>query len=135
MICLDTNAVIEAINLRIPGVRARLEMAWAGGEVIGLPAVVIYELWYGVKKSARLEANARRLGVFLTLDFEVWAFGAEDAEEAADIRAGLERVGRPIGAYDVMIAAQARRRGAKLITANVGEFGRVEGLVVENWMG
>jgi len=135
VICLDTNAVIEAINLRRPAVRARLEAAWAGGETIGLPAVVVYELWYGVRKSGRVEANARRLRTFLTLDFEVWAFGAEDAEEAADIRAGLERVGAPIGAYDVMIAAQARRRGARLVTGNVGEFGRVEGLVVEDWVG
>jgi len=134
VICLDTNAVIEAINQRRPEVRARLELAWAGGETIGLPAVVLYELWYGVKKSARAAANARRLRVFLTLDFEVWPFGAEDAEEAADIRAALERVGAPIGAYDVLIAAQARRRRATLVTANAKEFGRVAGLVMENWM-
>ncbi len=88
-----------------------------------------------MKKSGRAEANTPRLRAFLTLDFEVWAFGAEDSEEAASIRAGLERVGAPMGAYDVLIAAQARRRGARLVTANVGEFRRVEGLVVEDWVG
>ncbi len=77
-----------------------------------------------MKKSGRAEANTPRLRAFLTLDFEVWAFWAEDSEEAASIRA-----------YDVLIAAQARRRGARLVTANVGEFRRVEGLVVEDWVG
>ena len=58
----------------------------------------------------------------------------EDAMEAGHIRVGLERRGTPIGPYDVLIAAQARRRGALLVTANLGEFSRVEGLRVENWM-
>ncbi len=133
MICLDTNAVIEAINQRMPQLRTRLEAALADGVTIGISAIVLYELWYGVRKSARPEANARQLGIFLTLGFEQWAFEPEDAEEAGDIRANLERAGTPIGAYDVLIAAQARRRKATLVTANTGEFERVPGLTTENW--
>jgi tRNA(fMet)-specific endonuclease VapC len=60
-------------------------------------------------------------------------FEIEDAEEAGDIRAALERAGTPIGPYDILIAAQARRRGAILVTANEHEFARVPGLMVEDW--
>src|SRR5580704_15649741 len=60
-------------------------------------------------------------------------FELEDAEEAGDIRAALERLGTPIGPYDVLIAAQARRRGAILVTANKNEFSRVSGLQTQDW--
>jgi predicted nucleic acid-binding protein len=60
-------------------------------------------------------------------------FDADDAEEAGDIRSALERSGKPIGPYDLLIATQARRRGAILVTANEREFTRVPGLSVENW--
>jgi tRNA(fMet)-specific endonuclease VapC len=66
----------------------------------------------------------------LALDVTPWPFEPEDAEEAGDIRAELEREGRPIGPYDILIAAQARRRGALLVTANTGEFTRVPGLKI-----
>ena len=57
----------------------------------------------------------------------------EDAEEAADIRVAVEQSGTPIGPYDVLIAAQARRRAALLVTANTREFIRVPGLQTVNW--
>ena len=60
-------------------------------------------------------------------------FEEADAREAADIRAHLRRLARPIGHYDVLIAAQARRAGAALVTANSGEFERVPGLIVTDW--
>jgi tRNA(fMet)-specific endonuclease VapC len=134
MICLDTNAVIAAINGRQIQVRARLQAGLADGMAIGIPAIVLYELWYGVWKSARPKANARQLEIFLTLDLERWAFEPADAAEAGDIRAKLERAGTPIGAYDLLIAAQARRRKATLVTANLGEFSRVPGLTIESWI-
>ena len=133
MICLDTNAVIAAINRRVPAVRMRLEQAFAEGLVVGLPVIVLYELWYGIRKSARARENAATLAAFLALDVTTWLFETEDAVEAADIRAAMERVGTPIGAYDVLIAAQARRRGALLVTANTREFARVPGLKTQDW--
>jgi tRNA(fMet)-specific endonuclease VapC len=133
MICLDTNIVIAAINQRRPAVRRRLEVALIDGIEIGIPAIVLYELWYGIKKSARPDAHAALLAAFLTLDLTPWPFGPGDAEEAGDIRAILERAGTPIGPHDLLIAGQARRRSAVLVTANTGEFARVPGLMTEDW--
>ncbi len=132
-VCLDTNAVIAAISGRRPEARRRLEAAVAAGVVVGIPAVVLFELWHGIAKSARPPANAAILRTFLTLDVTPWTFEPEDAEEAGAIRAELEAAGTPIGPYDVLIAAQARRRAALLVTADTGEFARVPGLRTEDW--
>ncbi len=133
MICLDTNAVIAAINLRSPGVRPRLERALAVGMPVGIPTIVLYELRTGIRKSTRLEANTANLAAFLALDVTPWSFDPGDAEEAGDIRAALERTGTPLGPHDVLIAAQARRRSAILITRNQREFARIPGLRTEDW--
>ena len=133
MICLDTNIIVAAINRRLPWVRERLLDTLARGTVVGIPTIVLFELWYGIKKSSRAQANMADLSRFLMLDVAQWPFEPEDAEEAGDIRATLERAGTPIGAYDVLIAAQARRRGATLVTANEREFARVPGLKTEDW--
>jgi len=133
MICLDTNVIIAAINQRAAAVRQRLMKTLHEGTVVGVPAVVLYELWYGIKKSARVQENTDALDEFLALDVTPWPFEPEDAEEAGDVRAALERLGTPIGPYDVLIAAQARRRGAILVTANKNEFARVPGLQTQDW--
>jgi tRNA(fMet)-specific endonuclease VapC len=72
-------------------------------------------------------------GHILGLEVTLWPFEPGDAEEAGDIRAALERSGTPTGPYDILIAAQARRRSAVLITANEREFARVPGLKTEDW--
>jgi tRNA(fMet)-specific endonuclease VapC len=133
MICLDTNVVIAVINQRAAGVRQRLMKTLHEGTIVGIPTVVLYELWYGIKKSARAQANTDALDNFLALDVTPWPFEQEDTEEAGDVRAALERAGTPIGPYDVLIAAQARRRGAMLVTANKNEFARVPGLQTQDW--
>jgi tRNA(fMet)-specific endonuclease VapC len=89
-----------------------------GGAHIGIPTIVLFEMRYGIAKSAR--ENAAILAVFLAVVVTPWPFEPEDAEEAGDIRAELERAGTPIGPYDVLIAAQARRRSVLLVTANLG---------------
>ena len=133
MICLDTNIIIAVINQRAAAVRQRLMKTLHEGTIVGIPTVVLYELWYGIKKSARTQPNSYALDNFLALDVTPWPFEPEDAEEAGDIRAALERLGTPIGPYDVLIAAQARRRGAILVTANKNEFARVPGLQTQDW--
>jgi tRNA(fMet)-specific endonuclease VapC len=133
MICLDTHAVIAAINLRWPRVRRRLERTLVDGAVVGVSTVTLFEVQYGTRKGARSQASAAALAAFLTLDVTPWPFEAGDAEEAGDIRAALARAGTPIGPYDLLIAAQARRRGALLVTANAREFARVPGLRSEDW--
>jgi tRNA(fMet)-specific endonuclease VapC len=133
MICLDTNAAIAAINLRESRVRARLERALDDGITVGISTIVLYELWHGISKSTRRANNIKQLAAFLALGLQQWPFDAADAEDAGDIRASLERTGKAIGPYDVLIAAQARRRGAVLVTADSQEFARVPGLKTENW--
>jgi tRNA(fMet)-specific endonuclease VapC len=133
MICLDTNIIIAVISQRAAPVRQRLMKTLHEGTIVGIPTVVMYELWYGIKKSARAQANTDALDNFLALDVTPWPFEPEDAEEASDVRVALERLGTPIGPYDVLIAAQARRRGAILVTANKNEFARVPGLQTQDW--
>jgi tRNA(fMet)-specific endonuclease VapC len=133
MICLDTNVVVAAINRRIPQVRERLKQTLVNGTVVCIPAIVLYEMWYGIRKSARPQGNAANLSTFLALGVTLWSFEPEDAEEAGDVRAALERADTPIGPYDILIAAQARRRNATLVTANHREFARVPGLKSEDW--
>lgn len=135
MICLDTNAVITIFNARASTAESRLRAALKSGEAVAVSSLVLFELWHGAAKSARADRNRDRIKDFLTAPIGVLAFEAEDAREAGDIRADLERAGSPIGPYDILIAAQARRRGATLVTANTREFARVPGLRTEDWAG
>jgi tRNA(fMet)-specific endonuclease VapC len=130
---LDTNACIALINGKPLPVRRRFEVASEGSARIATSSLVMFELWYGVGRSARPEANADRLAVFLAGPVEVVDFDDEDARAAGQVRATLEAAGTPIGAYDVLIAGQALRRGSTLVTANAGEFSRVHGLAWEDW--
>ena len=130
---LDTNACIALINGRPAEVRQRFEAVAGTGAAITTSSIVTYELWYGVAKSARADANAERLSAFLGGPIDVLDFTADDAQEAGNVRAALEVIGRPIGAYDLLIAGQARRRNARLVTANGAEFGHVDDLKWEDW--
>jgi tRNA(fMet)-specific endonuclease VapC len=90
----------------------------------------VFELYYGAFRSARPTenlANLERLGS------EILAFDRNDARQAGEIRAILERHGTPIGGYDVLIAGQARARGLILVTSNSREFRRVPSLHLEDW--
>jgi tRNA(fMet)-specific endonuclease VapC len=133
MICLDTNAVIAVLNNKSPAVRMRMGAAIAAGRPLAMSSIVLFELRYGAAKSARPDRNAQRVVDFLAGPIEVLPFESEDADEAGDIRAALERAGTPIGPYDVLLAAQARRRDALLVTANRREFARVPRLKIEDW--
>lgn len=133
MICLDTNAVIASINNPRTRVRARFDEAIHNGVPVTVSSIVLFELWYGIAKSRRQQRNAETIADFLAGPVQVLNFDADDAREGGEIRAALERLGTPIGAYDVLIAAQARRRNALLVTANAREFARVPGLKTEDW--
>jgi tRNA(fMet)-specific endonuclease VapC len=135
MISLDTNAVIMTINNPRSRVRARLDEALHGGIQVTVSSIVLFELWYGIAKSRRQQHNTEAIANFLAGPIQLINFEPDDAQEAGDIRAALERAGTPIGPYDILIAAQARRRGALLVTANKREFARVPGLRTEDWAG
>jgi tRNA(fMet)-specific endonuclease VapC len=130
---LDTNVCIALINRSSEGARKRFARAVEAEEQLWVPSVSLYELWLGVAKSVQTEANTRRLEMFLSGAVGVLDFGEGDARRAGEIRHTLESVGRPIGAYDLLIAGQALSRGLTLVTANVREFGRVKGLRWEDW--
>lgn len=130
---LDTNACIALINGTPNGVRSRLERAVTRGDEMLLSSIVMFELWCGVSKSKHKDANTRRLEAFIAGPLVPVSLDDEDALEAGAIRAELESKGKPIGAYDVLIAGQARRRGASVVTANASEFSRVPDLKWENW--
>ena len=133
MYLLDTNACIALINNKSPSVRARLQKALAQDTKVLVSSVVAFELWYGIAKSARPEANARLVETFFAGPMSLLAFESEDARVAGRVRAVLEAVGKPIGAYDLLIAGQALRHQLTLITANAREFSRVKGLEWEDW--
>lgn len=127
---LDTNIVIAAMK-GSPPVRVKLE---------GIPLSnlarsreVLGELELGVEKGQHREENRARL-TRIVEGVQRFPLDAEASHHYGIIRAELERAGTPIGANHYWIAAQALALGAVLVTNNVGEFSRVSGLVVENWL-
>ncbi|POR56095.1 tRNA(fMet)-specific endonuclease VapC [Paraburkholderia eburnea] len=124
---LDTNAVI-AILKGDSAVLGRLH-EYSPSD-FGLPSIVAHELYFGAYKSHRSVENVARVGA---LQFEIVSFDTEDAQHAGEIRAYLAAAGTPIGPYDALIAGQARARQLVLVTHNVREFARVEGLHIEDW--
>jgi tRNA(fMet)-specific endonuclease VapC len=130
---LDTNACIALINGEPASVRKRLHKVTATGTRVLVSSVAVFELWYGVAKSARPEFNRKRLQTFLSGPVTILAFDHVDAEIAGTIRATLESRGKPIGAYDLLMAGQALRHDLTLVTANASEFSRVKGLGWQDW--
>jgi tRNA(fMet)-specific endonuclease VapC len=130
---LDTNACIALMNGAPTAVRSRFEKAIRGEFQVYVSSVVTFELWYGIAKSARVEMNTERLKLLLSSTVVVLPFENEDSRVAGMIRGALEAAGRPIGAYDYLIAGQALARQLTLVTANVSEFSRVKGLLWQDW--
>ncbi len=126
----DANAVIAL--LRDPsGPLAQRARQYRPAD-IGLPAIAVYELYFGAFKSQR---RAHNMTLVDSLQFEVVPFDKEDARQAGEVRAALEVLGTPIGPHDVLIAGQARARSLVLVSRNLREFQRVDGMTVENWEG
>lgn len=126
---LDTNIVIYTIKNRPTEVREAFRQH--NGQIC-ISTVTYMELVYGAERSANPDQNLRVLEGFAaridTLSYDIGA-----ATHTGQIRAELAAAGTPIGPYDQMIAGHARSRGLIVVTNNVQEFARVEGLRVENW--
>jgi tRNA(fMet)-specific endonuclease VapC len=133
MILLDTNVVIAVLKRNSIAVRKRLSAAVVGGTQVCISSIVVFELAFGAGRSAREKYNKDRLADFLSGDIETLQFDEEDALFAGSMRAKLVNIGNPIGPYDILIAGQALRHDATLVTANTREFARVPGLKVEDW--
>ena len=130
---LDTNACIALINGEPAAVWTRMRKATTAGGQILVSSIAVFELWYGVDKSTKQEFNRKRLETFLAGPILVLPFEDADARVAGSVRASLEAIGKPIGAYDLLIAGQALRLQLTLVTANVSEFSRVKGLAWQDW--
>jgi len=100
---------------------------------IGIPAVVLYELEYGIAKSSSPKKRTKQLEELCAL-VEILTFGNKEAKTSATIRAVLEKKGTPIGPYDVMIAGTALSRQGVLVTNNTKEFRRVPKLQITDWL-
>ncbi len=130
--CLDTNICVRLIRNRplVGGVLEERMNAHAGG--LATSTVVLMELLHG----AAMSANPQReqgFVVSLAARMSVLDFDAAAAEHAADIKADLQRKGSLIGGNDILIAGHARSRGLIVVTGNLREFERVEGLRCEDW--
>lgn len=130
---LDTNACIALMSPTLNSVQTRFAHASRQSDSFFTSTVVAFELWYGVFKSARVQQNTRRCETFFSGPIGIIPFQEEDARIAGELRAKLEAAGKPIGAYDLLLASQALRHNMTLVTANVSEFSRVKGLVWKDW--
>ena len=109
------------------------EQAISRRDSICISSLALCELWYGAYRSSRVEENAETLRRFLRGPVEVVRFDEEDAHAAGEIRAELARTGMPIGSYDTLIAGQGLSKGLTVVTSNLSEFQRVEGLPCQDW--
>jgi tRNA(fMet)-specific endonuclease VapC len=130
---LDTNACITLINGSSEAMRRRFDRAVVAGNLLFVSSIAIFELWYGVFRSSRVQFNTSRLEAFMKAPIATLAFDDDDAAAAGSIRATLKRLGRPIGSYDTLLAGQAINRKLTLVTANASEFSRVKDLVWQDW--
>ncbi len=130
MYLLDTNTCIRYLNGRAPAVRQRL--AATHRDDIAVCSPVKAELFYGAARSQDPLRSLQRQLAFLN-QFVSLPFDDRAAEVYGRIRADLATRGTPIGANDLLIAAIALAHALTLVTHNTGEFGRVAGLLLEDW--
>ena len=127
---LDTNVCVDYLTGRFPHVQTKIQSLLP--EDLCLSSIVVAELRYGADKSAKAKRNHELLNV-LTEEIPCRDFDDAAATRYGKLRAFLERRGAPIGPNDMLIAAHALSLGVVLVTDNVSEFDRVEGLKLENW--
>lgn len=127
---LDTNVCIVYLKGRNLNLKQRLEAIPV--QAIAVCSIVKAELCFGAMKSADPERNFALQQTFLA-QFVSLPFDDLAATTFGIIRAQLESSGTPIGAYDIQIAAIALANNLTLVTHNTREFGRVNGLQVEDW--
>ncbi|MDY0164405.1 type II toxin-antitoxin system tRNA(fMet)-specific endonuclease VapC [Desulfobotulus sp.] len=127
---LDTNMVIYVIKRKPLDILDKFNQ---NTNRMCISSITLAELLHGVEKSSRSEHNLRQVEDFVSR-LEVLDYGAKAAAHYGSIRADLEKQGTPIGVNDLHIAGHARSEGLILVTNNMREFKRVDGLCVENWV-
>jgi tRNA(fMet)-specific endonuclease VapC len=127
---LDTCTCIYTIKNRPAEVREAFRRHH--GQLC-ISAVTLMELIKGVEKSEKPEANLEVIEGFAAR-LSVLDFDRNAAVHSGQIIAALELRGEKIGAYDSQIAGHARSQGLIIVTNNIREFSRVDGLRLENWV-
>lgn len=127
---LDTNTCIRFINGRAPQIRVK--MLKIADSDIGISTIVQAEMFAGSAKSQTPE-RSREIQQEFFRRFKTIPFDKKSALIYGDIRASLEKQGTPIGGNDMLIAATAIAHDLILVSHNTREFGRVEGLIFEDW--
>ncbi len=128
---LDTNICIYTIKRKPSSVVERIRRTKL--EEICLSTITLSELEYGVAKSSSPDRNRLALLAFLT-PFRILDFDQAAAAEYGRIRSELERKGMVIGPMDLLIAAHTKSCNLILVSNNIGEFARIDGLKAENWV-
>jgi tRNA(fMet)-specific endonuclease VapC len=126
---LDTDTCIGVLRQK-PGFVLRLSRLAPTDCAVSM--VTVYELFCGVEKSKDSAKERKKVERFVTTVIEL-PLDRAAAEEAARIRANLERKGQPIGPYDLLVAGQACASGLTLVTNNIQEFQRISALRLESW--
>ena len=127
---LDTNIVIYVIKQR------PIEVLDLFNQHVGqmcISSITLAELLHGAEKSERTEHNLHQIEDFVSR-LDVLEYGKKSAAHYGSIRANLERKGTIIGVNDLHIAGHARSEGLTLVSNNLREFERVDGLLIENWI-
>jgi len=127
---LDTNICIYLMKARPPELRERFnEFA----EQLCISTITLGELHYGAERSARPTKNLAALAQFVSR-LEVLPFGGKAAAHYGQLRAELERAGKPCGSHDMQVGGHARSEGLIVVTNNIREFARMPGVRAENWL-
>ncbi len=129
MYLLDTNTVIYFFKGLGDVAKNLFEKS---PQEIFIPSIVLYELEVGIAKSNDSKKREEQLSKFLS-HVQIVDFSENEAKASAKIRAKLEKNGTPIGPIDTLIAGCAKANNLTLVTRNIEEFKRVEGLSLQNW--
>ena len=127
---LDTNIIIYALKNTFPNIRNQFEKTPFTSIVV--PDIVLAELEYGARKSNNYEKTIDLYNQF-TNNFETFYFDKNSIIEYGKIRNTLQKTGNIIGANDLIIASIVKANRGILVTHNVKEFTKVEGLMIEDW--
>jgi tRNA(fMet)-specific endonuclease VapC len=127
---LDTNLCIDVIKRRPESLLDRFN---ENASNLAISAITLAELLHGAEKSSQPQRTLSVVEDFCSR-LDVLDYGAKAAQHYGQIRSALERRGTPIGVNDLHIAAHARSEGLTLVSNNLRDFERVEGLLYENWI-
>jgi tRNA(fMet)-specific endonuclease VapC len=129
---LDTNVISDFVKGH-PAVMARIKST--PPPMLGISSITAMEIEFGLQLNPERARKLAHIIEALLTRVEILDFSREDARTAATLRAALQKRGTPIGPYDVLLGGCALRRGLIFVTANTGEFARIDGLQLENWRG